>query len=58
MQALVYEGPRVMNIRDVPEPEPGLDEALIQVAFSGICGSELSGYLGQNSLRRPPLIIP
>jgi threonine dehydrogenase-like Zn-dependent dehydrogenase len=57
MQALVYEGPRVMNMRDVPDPSPGPDEALIQVAFSGICGSELSGYLGQNSLRRPPLVM-
>jgi 2-desacetyl-2-hydroxyethyl bacteriochlorophyllide A dehydrogenase len=57
MKALVYEGPRVMNIRDVAEPAPGPGEALIQVAFSGICGSELSGYLGQNSLRRPPLIM-
>jgi threonine dehydrogenase-like Zn-dependent dehydrogenase len=57
MQALVYEGPRVMNMREVPEPSPAADEALIQVAFSGICGSELSGYLGQNSLRRPPLVM-
>src|SRR5690606_1112269 len=31
--------------------------ALIKVAFSGICGSELSGFEGQNSLRKPPLIF-
>jgi threonine dehydrogenase-like Zn-dependent dehydrogenase len=57
MKALLYEGPRLMNVRDVPEPAPAPDEALIQVAYSGICGSELSGYLGQNTLRRPPLIM-
>jgi len=57
MKALIYEGPRLMNMRDVPEPTPGPDEVLIQVAYSGICGSELSGYLGQNTLRRPPLIM-
>lgn len=57
MKALVYEGPRQMNIRDVPEPEVGPDEVLIKVAYSGICGSELSGYLGQNSLRKPPLVM-
>jgi threonine dehydrogenase-like Zn-dependent dehydrogenase len=33
------------------------DEVLIKVAFSGICGSELSGYLGHNALRVPPLVM-
>lgn len=57
MQALVYEGPREMNIREVSEPEPGAEEVLIRVAYSGICGSELGGYLGHNALRVPPLIM-
>src|SRR5262245_21353742 len=57
MKALVYEGPRQLNIRDVPEPELGQDEVMIQVTYSGICGSELSGYLGHNTLRKPPLIM-
>lgn len=57
MSALVYEGPRVMPVREVPVPSPQADEVLIEVVFSGICGSELSGFLGQNSLRKPPLIM-
>ena len=57
MRALVYEGPRQMNIRDVPEPEPGSDDVIIKVAYSGICGSELGGYLGHNALRKPPLVM-
>ncbi|WP_127585288.1 zinc-dependent alcohol dehydrogenase [Paenibacillus koleovorans] len=57
MKALVYEGPRQMNVREVELPVPQDDEVLIRVAYSGICGSELSGYLGHNSLRRPPLIF-
>lgn len=57
MQALVWEGPRQMNMRDVPDPTPEADEVLIRVAYSGICGSELGGYLGHNSLRVPPLIM-
>lgn len=57
MKALVYEGPKQMNVRTVDVPTPQPDEVLIKVAYSGICGSELSGYLGQNSLRKPPLIM-
>lgn len=57
MQALVYEGPRIMNIRNIDVPTLLRDEVLIQVECSGICGSELGGYLGINSLRRPPLVF-
>lgn len=57
MKALVYEGPRQMAMRDVPDPQPGVDEVVVAVAYSGICGSELGGYLGHNTLRRPPLIM-
>jgi threonine dehydrogenase-like Zn-dependent dehydrogenase len=32
-------------------------EVLISVAAAGICGSELSGFLGHNSLRVPPLVM-
>jgi threonine dehydrogenase-like Zn-dependent dehydrogenase len=57
MTALVYEAPYQMNIRTVEAPTPGADEVLIRVAFSGICGSELSGFEGKNALRKPPLIM-
>ena len=33
------------------------DEVVVRVAYAGICGSELSGYLGHNALRVPPLIM-
>lgn len=57
MQALVWEGPRQMNLRDVADPQLPPQEVLIKVVYSGICGSELGGYLGHNSLRKPPLIM-
>ncbi|BBI32956.1 galactitol-1-phosphate 5-dehydrogenase [Cohnella abietis] len=57
MKALVYEGPRTMNMREVPIPVLKSDEVLIRVERVGICGSELGGYLGHNSLRKPPLIM-
>lgn len=57
MDALVWLGPREMVQRreTVPQLAPG--ELLLAVRAVGICGSELSGYLGQSSLRRPPLIM-
>lgn len=57
MKALIWTGPRQMQIQEVPRPEPAAGELLLQVAAVGICGSELSGYLGHNSLRVPPLIM-
>ena len=57
MSALVYEAPLQMNMRQVPMPVLQPNEVLIRVAYSGICGSELSGYEGKNSLRKPPLIM-
>ncbi|MCU6711201.1 galactitol-1-phosphate 5-dehydrogenase [Paenibacillus sp. J5C_2022] len=57
MRALVYEGPRQMNIRNIPVPSPGEKQVLIRVERVGICGSELGGFLGHNSLRVPPLVM-
>ena len=57
MQALVWEGPEVMNMREQPEPLPAPGEVIIDVAYVGICGSELGGYLGHNALRVPPLVM-
>lgn len=57
MKALVWLGPEDMQLRDVPPPELAAGEVLIETSAAGICGSELSGYLGKNSLRRPPLVM-
>ena len=46
MRTLVWEAPRTMAMREQAEPEPQADEVLVKVAYAGICGSELSGYLG------------
>lgn len=57
MKALVWEAPERMVVRTPPVPDLAPDEVLIRVARAGICGSELSGYLGHNALRVPPLIM-
>ncbi len=58
MQALVWTAAENMEYtasRD--KPVAGEDEVLIRVEAVGICGSEIEGYLGHNSLRVPPLVM-
>jgi threonine dehydrogenase-like Zn-dependent dehydrogenase len=57
MQAAVWTGAGVIEMREMDTPAVPPGELLIKVDAVGICGSELSGYLGHNSLRVPPLVM-
>lgn len=57
MKVLVYHGPRILKLEEQEIPRPGPGEVLLRVGAVGICGSEIEGYLGMNSLRVPPLIM-
>ncbi len=58
MKALVcYEkAPGCMELRDVSDPRPGPDELLVQVAFCGICGSDVKLYQGYHPHAIPPVV--
>lgn len=48
MKAIVLEQPRQFAIHEIPEPGPiEADEALVRVHRVGICGTDISGYLGK-----------
>lgn len=48
MKALSLEAPKQWKRLDIPGPEnPGPGEALVRVHQVGICGTDLSGYLGK-----------
>jgi threonine dehydrogenase-like Zn-dependent dehydrogenase len=57
MECLVWLGPHKMEMQHAAIPQLTPGDVLIAVRAAGICGSELSGYLGQNSLRVPPLVM-
>jgi L-iditol 2-dehydrogenase len=57
MQALVLEDLRNLHMRDVPRPELGAHDVLIQIKACGICGSDVHGYDGSTGRRIPPLIM-
>ena len=57
MQALVWSGKDQLEVRDVPEPEPGEGEALVRVSHVGICGTDLHIWHGTHPRAKPPLIM-
>lgn len=46
MRAFVITAPGSGEVRDVPEPAPGPDEAIVQPAYVGICGTDYHIYRG------------
>ena len=48
MQAIELREPRAFHFIDIPEPTPpGPGDVTVQVQRVGICGSDISGYLGK-----------
>jgi len=44
MKALRWHAAKDLRLSDLPEPSPGPGEVLVQVAYCGICGSDLHEY--------------
>ena len=57
MRALVYHGPHDIRVEERPDPEPGPEEVLLRISATGICGSDLHGYTGENKRRHPGQIM-
>ena len=53
MQAVLVEAPGSLRVVDLPEVRPGPGEVVIDVAYAGICGSDVEILAG----RRPPGFI-
>lgn len=59
MQALrkLGTGPGLVEVVDVPVPEPGAGQVLVQVKRAGICGTDLHMLHGGFSKVRPPVTL-
>jgi threonine dehydrogenase-like Zn-dependent dehydrogenase len=57
MRALVYTAPRQVVVEDRPRPQSAAGECEIAVAAAGICGSDISGFLGHSRRRIPPMVL-
>ena len=57
MQALVYTDTQKLIYREEKNPKLLNGESSIKVSASGICGSDMHAYHGQDNRRIPPLIL-
>jgi L-iditol 2-dehydrogenase len=57
MRALVYDGPERLRLEERVDPLPSAGEVVVGVRASGICGSDVHGYLGTTGRRRPGVVM-
>ena len=57
MRALVFRGPWDLAVEDRPDPSPGPEEVLLRVIATGICGSDVHGFTGENGRRKPGQVM-
>ena len=57
MRELVLTQIGRLDVREAPIPVPAPDEVLIRVAATGICGSDVHGYSGENGRRHPGQVM-
>ena len=58
MHALVYTGTQKIDYREEKDPTPKPGENIIKVQASGICGSDMHAFHGQDERRVPPFPLP
>jgi len=57
MRALIYTAPGHVAVADRPRPRAADGEIEIAVTAAGICGSDISGFLGHSRRRIPPMVL-
>ncbi len=57
MKALMYQGPKKLEVVDIPQPIPQKGELLLKIKACGICGSDVHGYLGITGRRLAPMVM-
>jgi len=57
MKSIVYTGPNCVEMQDKPIPEPEEGWARIKVSHAGICGSDVTIFVGAHPRAKAPLIL-
>ena len=57
MRALIYTAPGKVELEQRERPDLHDNEEEIAIEVAGVCGSDISGFLGHSALRKPPLVL-
>lgn len=57
MKKIVWTGTKQVEIVESEIPIPGPNQAVIQIKYAGICGSDLHVFSGQHPTARPPMVL-
>lgn len=57
MRAAVWTGPETVEYKEIPKPQARGGEALLQVSYGGVCGTDLMIYLGKHPRAKAPLVM-
>ncbi len=57
MRAAVCKARETIEIEEVPVPEPREGQVLVEVRATGLCGSDVDGYLGRHPMIKWPIIL-
>lgn len=57
MKALVYTGPKKVEVREVAEPMPKEGCVKLKMKYCGICGSDIGIFLGTHPRAKAPLVL-
>jgi len=57
MKAAVCHEPLNLTIEQVDKPESGEGQAVVKVKATGVCGSDVDGYIGRHPWIKPPIIL-
>jgi len=56
VKAISIPAPRQIELVDIPEPQPGPEDVLVEVHYVGLCGSDLGMYRGTFAIGTYPRI--
>ena len=56
MKALQISDTHLLEVIELPTPQPAAGEVLLRISYVGFCGSDLNTFRGRNAMALKPVI--